>query len=112
MSVPVLLCGFGFADVCSLGRNDSSKSLTTTGRPASSLSPSSAGITSLSLSHASTQRSSLLRLTVTETTELEANVETLRDLFWTLFSKLDAVLQGFRVMYEVAGRIAEVSSLV
>lgn len=90
-------------------RNDSSKSFANSGRPtSSSLAPSSAGITSLSLSHASTQRSSLLRLSATETNELESNVETLRDLFWTLFSKLDAVLQGFRVAYEVAGRISEV----
>ncbi|KAK4705054.1 exocyst complex component 4, partial [Phenoliferia sp. Uapishka_3] len=88
-------------------RNDSSKPLTTSGRPVSSSLPSLAGITSLSLSHASTQRSSLLRLSASESSELELNVETLRDLFWTLFSKLDAVLQGFRVAYEVAGRIAE-----
>ncbi|KAL8293460.1 hypothetical protein RQP46_000161 [Phenoliferia psychrophenolica] len=89
-------------------RNDSSKAFPSAGRPASStLAPTSAGITSLSLSHASTQRSSLLRLSATETSELESNVETLRDLFWTLFSKLDAVLQGFRVAYEVAGRITE-----
>ena len=33
--------------------------------------------------------------------------ETLRDLFWTLFSKLDAVLQGFRVAYEVMMRVME-----
>ena len=54
------------------------------------------------------QRSSLLRLSAIETSELESSVETLRDLFWTLFSKLDAVLQGFRVAFEVAGRITEV----
>ncbi|GAA6019965.1 hypothetical protein JCM11491_006723 [Sporobolomyces phaffii] len=50
---------------------------------------------------------SLLRLSASETSSLATSVETLRDLFWTLFSKLDAVLQGFRVTYEVAGRIAE-----
>ena len=50
----------------------------------------------------------LLRLTPSETSGLANSVETLRDLFWTLYSKLDAVLQGFRVAYEVAGRIAEV----
>lgn len=53
---------------------------------------------------------SLLRLTPSETSGLANSVETLRDLFWTLYSKLDAVIQGFRVGYEVAGRIAEVSS--
>jgi len=53
---------------------------------------------------------SLLRLSASETSSLASSVETLRDLFWTLYSKLDAVLQGFRVTYEVAGRIAEVES--
>lgn len=51
---------------------------------------------------------SLLRLSASETNTLASSVETLRDLFWTLYSKMDAVLQGFRVAYEVAGRIAEV----
>ncbi|GAA5933851.1 hypothetical protein JCM1841_001318 [Sporobolomyces salmonicolor] len=50
---------------------------------------------------------SLLRLSASETSSLASSVETLRDLFWTLYSKLDAVLQGFRVAYEVAGRIAD-----
>ncbi|GAA6056040.1 hypothetical protein JCM3770_006995, partial [Rhodotorula araucariae] len=49
----------------------------------------------------------LLRLSATETNTLASSVETLRDLFWTLYSKMDAVLQGFRVAWEVAGRIAE-----
>ncbi|KZS95766.1 hypothetical protein SISNIDRAFT_385220, partial [Sistotremastrum niveocremeum HHB9708] len=31
--------------------------------------------------------------------------ETLKDLFWTIYSKLDAVLQGLRVLSEVGGRI-------
>ena len=53
-------------------------------------------------------RSSVLRLTATETAAAEQSVETLKDLFWTLYSKLDAVLQGFRISYEVAMRIAEV----
>lgn len=79
-------------------------SLVQTGGPLASMS-------SLSLSYASTRRSSLLRLTASETSELEMNVETLKDLFWTLFSKLDAVLQGFRVTYEVAMRIADVCPL-
>lgn len=69
-------------------------------------------LSTLSLSHTSLNPSSLLRLTSAETTELESNVETLQDLFWTLFSKLDAVLQGFRVAYEVSLRIAEVRALL
>ncbi len=55
--------------------------------------------------------SSSLRLNALETSSKESDLETLRDLFWTLFSKLNAVLQGFRVTYEVANRIGRVSRL-
>lgn len=37
----------------------------------------------------------------------EMNTEILLDFFWTLFSKLDAVLQGFRVFHEVVQRIVK-----
>lgn len=37
----------------------------------------------------------------------EVNTEILLDFFWTLFSKLDAVLQGFRVFHEVVQRIVK-----
>lgn len=67
-----------------------------------------ASLSSLSLGNSGGNRSSLLRVTASESTALESNTETLKDLFWTLYSKLDAVLQGFRVSYEVAMRIAEV----
>lgn len=50
-----------------------------------------------------------LRLAALEASSKETDQETLRDLFWTLYSKLDAVLQGFRVTYEVANRIGRVS---
>ncbi|PWZ02329.1 hypothetical protein BCV70DRAFT_157446 [Testicularia cyperi] len=50
--------------------------------------------------------SSMLRISANETSALQRDGETMRDLFWTLFSKLDAVLQGHRVIYEVAGMIA------
>lgn len=43
-----------------------------------------------------------------QATLLEMNTEILLDFFWTLFSKLDAVLQGFRVLNEVVGRITSV----
>ncbi|KAH8991923.1 Sec8 exocyst complex component-specific domain-containing protein [Lactarius akahatsu] len=46
-----------------------------------------------------------LRLTALESSAKHADHEILRDLFWTLYSKLDAVLQGLRVVYEVAKRI-------
>jgi exocyst complex component 4 len=42
--------------------------------------------------------------------KLDEDSETLRDLFWTLYSKLDAVLQGFKVTSEVASRIGSVST--
>lgn len=51
---------------------------------------------------------SSLRLTALEASTKETDRETLRDLFWTLYSKLSAVLQGFRVTYEVSDRIGKV----
>lgn len=115
-------------------RNDSSKPFASTvgaARPASSLynppSPnpnasSSGTFTALGASASASAAAaaagswategvaSLLRLSASETNTLASSVETLRDLFWTLYSKLDAVLQGFRVSYEVASRISEVRS--
>jgi exocyst complex component 4 len=52
-----------------------------------------------------------LRLTALESSTKHADHEILRDLFWTLYSKLDAVLQGLRVVYEVANRIGSVSGI-
>jgi hypothetical protein len=80
-------------------------------RPTASftIAPGRSSLSGLSLAHTSVNRSALLRLTATETNDMEKNVETLRDLFWTLYSKLDAVLQGFRVSYEVSMRITDVS---
>lgn len=107
--------------------NDTSKQSTSfTARPQSSLLAVSASnaaeerergtlasLSSLSFSNSNSvsvnPRSSVLRLTASETAAAEQSVETLKDLFWTLYSKLDAVLQGFRVSYEVALRISEVS---
>lgn len=92
-------------------------------RPPSTLVPSSPELGTSSSSSASAAAAaagswategvaSLLRLSASETSSLASSVETLRDLFWTLYSKLDAVLQGFRVTYEVAGRIAEVGLFI
>jgi exocyst complex component 4 len=50
-----------------------------------------------------------LRLTALESSVKHADHEILRDLFWTLYSKLVAVLQGLRVVHEVAKRIGSVS---
>ena len=52
-----------------------------------------------------------LRLTALESSTKHADHEILRDLFWTMYSKLDAVLQGLRVVYEVANRIGSVSQI-
>lgn len=49
------------------------------------------------------------RLSGAQSSAMEMSAETLRDLFWTLYSKFDAILQGFRVGYEVCIRIGEVS---
>lgn len=46
-----------------------------------------------------------LRLTALESSSKHVDHEILRDLFWTVYSKLDAVLQGLRVVSEVANRI-------
>ncbi|KAI0322694.1 Sec8 exocyst complex component-specific domain-containing protein [Amylostereum chailletii] len=46
-----------------------------------------------------------LRLTALESSTKHTDHEVLRDLFWTVYSKLDAVMQGLRVVYEVANRI-------
>lgn len=51
---------------------------------------------------------SSLRLASLESSEKQADHEILRDLFWTLFSKLHAVTQGLRVVYEVSNRIGSV----
>jgi exocyst complex component 4 len=48
---------------------------------------------------------SQLRLAALESPAKHADVETLKDLFWTLYSKLDAVCQGLRVVSEVSNRI-------
>lgn len=51
---------------------------------------------------------SSLRLSALESTAKHMDHEVLKDLFWTLYSKFDAVLQGLRVVYEVANRIGSV----
>jgi exocyst complex component 4 len=50
-----------------------------------------------------------LRLAALEGAAKKADHEILRDLCWTLYSKLDAVVQGLRVVSEVSERIASVS---
>lgn len=52
---------------------------------------------------------SSLRLTALESSAKKVDHEILNDLFWTLYSKLDAITQGLRVVYEVANRIGSVS---
>jgi exocyst complex component 4 len=53
---------------------------------------------------------SMLRLCALENSASNTDHEVLRDLFWTLYSKLDAVSQSMRVIYEAANRIGSVCS--
>lgn len=54
-------------------------------------------------------KSATLRLNALESLAKRVDHEILLDLFWTVYSKLDAVAQGFRVVTEVANRIGSVS---
>jgi exocyst complex component 4 len=54
---------------------------------------------------------SRLRLTALESSSKQTDNEILRDLFWSVYSKLDAVLQGLRLVSEVSNRIGAVSAL-
>jgi exocyst complex component 4 len=56
-------------------------------------------------------RGSSLRLPALESASKLVDQETLRDLFWTIYSKLDAVAQGLRVISEVSNRIGSVSNI-
>ncbi len=49
-----------------------------------------------------------LRLTALESSTKILDQEILKDFFWTLYSKLIAVSEGLRVVYEVANRIGSV----
>ncbi|KAF8445773.1 Sec8 exocyst complex component-specific domain-containing protein [Boletus edulis BED1] len=48
---------------------------------------------------------STLRLAALESTSQRLDQEILKDLFWSIYSKLDAITQGLRVVFEVANRI-------
>ncbi|EIW86882.1 exocyst complex component sec8 [Coniophora puteana RWD-64-598 SS2] len=50
-------------------------------------------------------RACSLRLAALESSTTALDQETLKDFFWTVFSKLDAVTQSMRVIYEVSNRI-------
>lgn len=52
---------------------------------------------------------SSLRLATLESSAKWVDHETLKDFFWTVYSKLDAVSQGLRVVFEVSNRIGSVS---
>ncbi|KAG5647569.1 hypothetical protein DXG03_008922 [Asterophora parasitica] len=59
----------------------------------------------MALSKGSFLKSTSLRLAALESSTKRVDHEILKDLFWTLYSKLDAVGQGLRVVYEVANRV-------
>ncbi|KAL0951436.1 hypothetical protein HGRIS_008128 [Hohenbuehelia grisea] len=48
---------------------------------------------------------SALRLAALESSAKQVDHETLKDFFWTLYSKLNALAQGLRVIFEVSNRI-------
>ncbi|KAJ6604476.1 exocyst complex component sec8 [Mycena vulgaris] len=52
-----------------------------------------------------------LRLVALESSAKQVDHEILKDFFWTLYSKLDAVAQSLRVIYEVANRIGSPGAL-
>ncbi|KAL0071792.1 exocyst subunit [Marasmius tenuissimus] len=61
---------------------------------------------SLVVNHSNEYLSALtLRLAALESSSQHIDHEVLKDFFWTLYSKMDAVAQGLRVIYEVANRI-------
>ncbi|TFK36881.1 Sec8 exocyst complex component-specific domain-containing protein [Crucibulum laeve] len=51
------------------------------------------------------RKATSLRLAALESSSKRIDHEILKDLFWTVYSKLDAVAQGLRVVSEVANRI-------
>ncbi|KAF8898925.1 exocyst complex component sec8 [Infundibulicybe gibba] len=59
----------------------------------------------ININNAGHVKSSHLRLTALESSTKQIDLEILRDLFWTVYSKLNAVAQGLRVLYEVSNRI-------
>lgn len=65
---------------------------------------------SMELQHGGLLAPSSLRLAALEASTKRLDQEIMKDLFWTLYSKLDAVAQGLRVVYEVANRIGSVSA--
>jgi exocyst complex component 4 len=56
-------------------------------------------------------KAATLRLAALESSSQQMDHEILNDFFWTLYSKMDAVAQGLRVVYEVANRIGSVSCI-
>ncbi|KAL0580816.1 exocyst subunit [Marasmius crinis-equi] len=61
---------------------------------------------SLVVHHSNEYLSALtLRLAALESSSQHHEHEILKDFFWTLYSKMDALAQGLRVIYEVANRI-------
>jgi exocyst complex component 4 len=73
--------------------------------------PAPDGTTTTGVSATDKPAASLLRFSALENSATNPDHEILRDLFWTLYSKLDAVSQSMRVVYEVANRIGSVSDI-
>ncbi|KAJ7596856.1 exocyst complex component sec8 [Mycena floridula] len=59
----------------------------------------------VAVSNAELLAGSRLRLAALDASMKHVDHEVIRDFFWTFYSKMDAVAQGLRVIYEVANRI-------
>ena len=97
----------------SVGRMDNLCYLNLSGAAGSLLSPGAIGvpITGRTTTHGRMVKSSHLRLAALDLSTKRVDQEIMRDFFWTLYSKLDAVAQGMRVVYEVSNRIGSVATL-
>jgi exocyst complex component 4 len=67
------------------------------------------GVSDSSIGSAIAPKASSLRLAALESSAKQVDHETLKDFFWTVYSKLDAISQGLRVVYEISNRIGSVS---
>ncbi|GJE87574.1 Sec8 exocyst complex component-specific domain-containing protein [Phanerochaete sordida] len=90
-------------------------SATSVGRPGDVYFSTNTGLSGLSYSpayigarssgHGQLLPARSLRLAALEMSTKRTDQEIMKDLFWTMYSKLDAVAQGLRVIYEVSNRI-------
>ena len=93
------------------GRLDSVYYLNLSGAAGSLMGPGAVGasvVPGRTKSAMTLMKAGSLRLAALDLSTKRADQEIMRDFFWTLYSKLDAVAQGLRVVYEVSNRIGSV----